>query len=270
MKRLPTHLHSGVTARRRRVVAAGLCVAVVVAVIAATITATGGAAAPKAAGRTDISGGTAAEQALLRQVVTGMQPTVIEKIEITGTGHDVALHFTAPPDRWSRAFWQDDLVAASFRDRANAAGDDLTVSIFDREADGSSLNQGPATPLPSAKRGDALTAKRLFEKAATKSGVSLDALTIYHPDGIAVAATFKSDDPASFLMHQMPGFLAALGDHSNLDGTYISLVDDSGQTVWETSSDDRISEGSVGSLPGLAGCSPVSNWGPTPPPCPVK
>ena len=143
--------------------------------------------------------------------------------------------------------------------------------IFGGDANGVPLNNhGPATPLPPAKPGDAAAARQLFENAAAKTGVSLDKLTIYQPDGIAVAATLKSDDPASFLVHQMPRFLDALGDHSNLDGTYINLVDGSGQTVWETSSNDRISEGSVGSRPDLAGCSPVSNWGPTPPPCPAK
>jgi hypothetical protein len=261
---------------RVRLVAAGLCVAAVAAGIAATTTAFGGAPpasgarVPKAAGHTEIVGGTASERALLRDIVAGMQPTVIEKIEITGSGNHVALHFIAPPDRWNLAFWQDDLVAASFRDRANAAGDNLTVSIFDREADGGSLNGGPATPLPPAQPGDAAAARQLFENAAAKSGVSLDKLTIDQPDGVAVEATLQSNDPASFLVHQMPAFLNALGDHSNLDGTYISLVDSSGHTVWETSSNDRISEGSVGSRPDLAGCSPVSNWGNPPPPCPVS
>ena len=68
---------------------------------------------------------------------------------------------------------------------------------------------------------------QLFQDAAAKTGVSPDELTIYRPDGIAVAATLKSDDPASFLAHQMRPFLDALGDHSNLDGTYISLADGS-------------------------------------------
>ena len=258
--------------KQRRVVAAGFCAAAVATGIAATTAAIGGAAAAKATGLTAVSGGTASERALLRQVVAGMQPTVVEKIEITGGRNDVALHFTVPPDRWNLAIWQETLVAGAFRDRANAAGDDLTISIFGGDANGASLNDhGPATPLPAAKPGDAAAARRLFEDAAAKNGVSPDELTIYRPDGIAVAATFESDDPASFLVHQMRPFLDALGDHSNLDGTYISLVDGSGQTVWETSSNDRISEGSVGSRRDLAGCSPVSNWsGFATPPCPVK
>jgi hypothetical protein len=257
---------------QRRVILAGLCVAMIAAGIAATTAAIGGAAAAKATGLTAVSGGTTSERALLRQVVAGLQPTVVEKIEITGGGNDVALHFTAPPDTWNLAIWQETLVAGAFRDRANAAWDDLTISIFGGDANGASLNDhGPATQLPAAKPGDAAAARQLFQDAAATTGVSPDELTIYRPDGIAVAATFKSDDPASFLVHQMPAFLDALDDHSNLDGTYINLVDSGGHTVWENSSSDRISSGSVGSRPDLMGCSPVSNWsGFATPPCPVK
>jgi hypothetical protein len=256
-----------------------LAATVVVAALAggavAARAATTGAAASKtiwpATHLTAISGGTASQQALLREIVSAMHPTVIEKIEITGNGNNVALHFAAPSAKLSPAFWQEGIVAAAFRDRANAAGENLIISIFGGDANGVLLNShGPATPLPSAQPGDAAATRQLFEKAAAKTGVSFDELGIHQPDGVAVVATFKSDAPASFLVHQMPTFIAALGDHSNLDGTYISLVDGSGQTVWETSSDDRIGEGSVGSRPDLAGCSPVSNWGPTPPPCPVK
>lgn len=252
---------------RKRLLAALLIATVLVGAAIAGRAATSGAAAPKATGLTEISGGNPTEQALLRDIVAGMQPTVVEKIEITGGGHDVALHFTAPHDRWNLSYWQETLIAAAFRDRANAV-DDLTVSIFGGDANGVLLNNhGPATPLPPAKPGDAEAARQKFENAAAKTGVSLKELTIYHPDGIAVAATLESDDPALFLVHRMRPFLDALGDRSHLDGTYISLVDASGQTVWESSYNERIWEGSVGSRPDLEGCSPVSNWGNPPPPC---
>jgi hypothetical protein len=279
VKRLRRSLHTVVAARRRRVIIAGLGAAVVAAGIAATTAAIGGAAAAKTSKTTwpathlsEVSGGTASQQALLREIVAGMQPTVVEKIEITDSGDDAALHFSAPSGRLSPALWQEGVIAGAFRDRLSALGDKSNVLIFGGDANGVPLNNhGPATPLPPAQPGDAAAAKQLFENAAAKTGVSFDHLVIHQPDGIAVVATFRSDDPASFLVHQMPTFLGALGDHSNLDGTYISLEDGSGQPVWETSSNDRISEGSVGSRPDLAGCSPVSNWsGFKTPPCPAK
>ena len=232
------------------------------------------ATSPTAA-TTEIVGGTESEQALMRKIIAGMQPTVIEKIEIVSSGNDVALHFTFT-GRSMQAFWEDSLVAAAFRDRAQAAGDNLSISIYDVMArGGASIPPGMAT-LPSAQPGDVAAARRFFEDAAAAAGVSLDSLTVYEPDGIAVAATFASSDPASFLVHQMPDFLAALGAHQNdFDGTYISLVDGNGHTVWGTYWNSRSPQGSVGSTPALVGCSPVANWGPPvgespPPPCPAS
>ncbi|HEV7566057.1 MAG TPA: hypothetical protein VGO31_08890 [Microbacteriaceae bacterium] len=145
------------------------------------------------------------------------------------------------------------------------------MSLFDGVRNGGPFPPGPAITLRSAKAGDAAAAKQRFEEAAAKVGVTLDELTIYQPDGIAVATTLQSDDPASFLVHQMPTFLAALGDRwKDYDGTYVRVVDSSGTTVWESSTNGRISSGSVGFRQDLAGCSPVFDWGPTPPPCPAK
>lgn len=127
---------------------------------------------------------------------------------------------------------------------------------------------GPATPLPAATPQAVATARRTFEEAAAKIGVKLDELTIYEPDGVAASATLRSTAPAGFLKHEMPIFLAAIGDRwSDYDGVYLRVVDGSGSTVWETSTASRIMTGSVGSRVDLAGCSPVANWGGAPRPC---
>ena len=253
----------------------GLCTALSVLFCEGTLTLPAAqAAAPTAvtptSSMTSIVGGTAEEQTLLHTIVDRMQPTSTKRIEIVAGGKDVALRMTAP-DTSARTLWEQSLVASAFRDRAKAAGDDLTVLLFDGVSNGAALPPGPATPLPSAKPGDAAAARQRFENAAATIGVAFDELTIYQPDGIAVAATLMSTDPASFLLHQMPTFLDALGDRwSDYDGTYIRLVDTSGEVVWETSTSGRIASGSVGSREDLAGCGPVANWGPTPPPCPAK
>jgi hypothetical protein len=232
-------------------------------------TVTAPANSPPAAA-TAVSGGTPSEQALLRAVVAAVQPTAISNVEIVGSNTGVALHVTAL-DSSALTLWQESLVAAAFRDRAKSSGDNLSVRLFDGMSNGAALPAGPANPLPSEQPSDTPVAKQIFENAAARAGVPLDELTIYQPDGVAVAATLKSDDPVSFLLHQMPVFLGALRSQvSRFDGTYISLVDDGGQTVWETSWNGRISEGSVGSRSDLAGCSPVANWGPTPAPCPAS
>jgi hypothetical protein len=218
------------------------------------------AGSPTAA-TTEIAGGTESDQALMRTIVAGMQPTVIEKIEMVRSGDDVALHFTFTA-RSSQALWEDWLVAAAFRDRSEAAGEHVSVSVYDGDAVGAS--PPPGQTVPPERPGDTAAGRRLFEAAASQAGVSFSSLTIYHPDGVAVAATFTSDDPASFLVHQMPAFLAALRPQDKFDGTYISLVDGSGQTVWQAFWSFRSSQGGAGaSTPALAACSPVANWGPS-------
>jgi len=223
-----------------------------------------------AAATTEIVGGTASQQALMRKIVAAMQPTVIEKIEIVSSGNDVALHF-AFTGRSAQAFWEEAVVAGAFRDRAQAAGDNLSISLYDGMADGARLPPS-LRAVPTAQPGDAAAAQKRFEDAAKRAGVSFDSLTISQPDGVAVAATFASNDPASFLVHQMTSFLAALGAYQNdYDGTYVSLVDGSGHTVWESSWASRASQGSAGAIPALAGCGPVGSWGMavTPPACPA-
>jgi hypothetical protein len=47
-----------------------------------------------------------------------------------------------------------------------------------------------------------------------------------HREPAAVAATFESNGPASFLVRKMPAFLAAVRDRwRDYDGTYIGLID---------------------------------------------
>lgn len=222
------------------------------------------------AATTEIVGGTESDQELMRTIVAGMQPTVIEKIEIVRTGNDVALHFTFTGAS-GQALWEDWLVADAFRDRARAAGDDVSVSIYDGDAFGAKPPPGLRV-IPPGQPGDAAAARQLFEYAAAQADVSFGSLTIYQPDGAAVAATFTSNDPASFLVHQVPAFLNALGGNpGGLDGTYLSLLDGSGHTVWEAFWNNRSSQGGAGSIPALAGCNPVPNWGGlTAPPCPAS
>jgi hypothetical protein len=230
--------------------------------------------ATTAAARTSstvVEGGTTGQRNLLSSILSRTQPNTIEKIVISTTGIDVSLRMTAS-DRSMRSLWEESLIAGAFRDLAQATSDSVKVSLVNGEASGV-IPPGPVKALPNAKPGDAKAARERFESAAARIGVPLSALTIYQPDGVAVAATFQSDDAASFLVRKLPAFLAAVGDPwRDYDGTYIRVIGGSGATVWETSSAGRISEGSVGSREDLASCGPVQGWGrdPSPPPCSVK
>ena len=220
--------------------------------------------------KTDIQGGTVAQRTLLHSIIRAMQPNAITKIDVTSSGNHVTLHMKGT-DNSGETQWQESLVAAAFRDRAAAAGNHWTVALDNGDQYGVIAAGWPPTQ-PAARPGATRTARLRFQQAAAKAGARFDQLTIYRPDGVAVAATFKTGDPASFLVHQMPKFLAAIGYgwHGD-DGVYVGLIDESGATVWQTSTAILTSTGTVGSRQDLAGCSPVHNLGGLPtPPCPVK
>ena len=216
---------------------------------------------------TETAGGTPEEQRLLRSIVASMEPNAITRIELVSSRRAVTLRMEA--DSSMRTLWQEALIASAFRDRSRRAGNDVEVSL----EDGVSMGVIPPGPseLPAARPGDRAKARQTFETAGQRSGAKLDDLKIYRPQGIAVAVTLRTTHPASFLVEHMPGFLADVGDRwQDYDGVYIRLVDGSGRTVWETSTAARTSAGAVGSLSELAGCSPIADWGPTPPACPVS
>jgi hypothetical protein len=218
--------------------------------------------------QTEMSGGTPGELRLLRSIVGSMKPTAITRIELVPSRGAVTLRVKA--DSSMRTLWQEGVIAGAFRDRSRRAGNDIAVSLESSESMGV-ISPGSKTTRPAAKPGDMKNARQTFEKAAQRSGVKLEALEISRPDGVAVAVTLRTTEPASFLVQRMPTFLGDIGDRwQNYDGVYIRLVDGSGKTVWETSTVARTSTGAVGSLSELAGCSPIFNWGSTPPPCPVN
>jgi hypothetical protein len=219
---------------------------------------------------TVIEGGSVRQQRLLQSIIDGMQPNAIMTLALVSSRAGVTLRMRGM-DESAKTLWQESLVAAAFRDRAKAAGGPIGVSLENGDSNGALIPPGPATALPAAKPGDAESARERVQAAAAKTSADLSELVIYQPDGVAVALTLKTGNPAAFLVHEMPAFLADLGDRwQDYDGVFVRLIDDSGATVWETSSVGRTQSGSVGSREDLAGCSPVANWGSTPPPCPEK
>ena len=219
----------------------------------------------RAAGATAISGGTAEQRKVLRSILGGMKDTGITQIAIEPSDRAALTLRMSATTASGEAYWQEALVAAAFRDLSK-----VSVALKAGTSNGAPLAPELMRP-PRAKAGDVKAARSRFQTAAKKVGRSLEALTVYRPDGVAVSAVLEADDPAAFLVHAMPRFLAAIGDPwRDYDGVYVRLVDAAGTTVWETATVVRMSEGSVGSREDLAGCGPVWGFGPTPPPCPAK
>jgi hypothetical protein len=71
-------------------------------------------------------------------------------------------------------------------------------------------------------------------------------------------------DPAVYLRHRAELLVRVLAGRAD----YVKVVDGHGASFFDTGG--VANEGFVGTPPALEGCSPVKNWGPTPPPCPVK
>jgi hypothetical protein len=222
----------------------------------------------RAAGTTEIGGGTAQQRQLLRSILGGMRGNGITQIAIEPSKHTrLTLRMSATTPS-GEAYWQEALVAAAFRDLAK-----VRVALKAGPSNGAPLAPTLVRP-PRAKPGDVEAARSRFQSASKMIGAPLEALSVYEPDGIAVSAVLESDDPARFLVHKMPLFLAAIGNlWRDYDGVYIRLVDGSGATMWEDSTVVRMSEGSVGARDDLVACSPVGIWGPwtpTTPKCPAK
>jgi hypothetical protein len=217
---------------------------------------------PRVSGTTEIIGGTDKQQSRLRSIVEAMRPTAIREIEVSPHESGVLLRMRAL-DNSGRTVWQELLVAGAFRDRSEASGEGVDVYLAD----------GPLPPGDSrgfAGRDEAELVQKRFESAAEVGGFELDELSVFRPAGVAVAATFSSDDPAEFLVNSLPPFLALIGDlWADYDGVHLRLVDGDDNTIWEVWSVARTAGGSVGSRQDVAGCSPIAHHGPTPPPCPV-
>jgi hypothetical protein len=216
-----------------------------------------------------VTGGTAMQRRLLRTIVSGVQPTAITAATLSSRGHTVSLSLVSK-DRSPITLWQKALIAAAFRDRLKIAGLPTRIVFNSAESHGV-ISSGPAVTVPAATPGAAATARRRFELAARLSDTRLKDLRIYRPDGVAIAATLVTDNPARFLQHQLTSFLTAIGDRwTGNDGVFLTVLDSSASPVFASSTVSRTSTGSIIVRKDLAGCAPFAGWGPTPPRCPTK
>lgn len=210
----------------------------------------------------ELVGGTPAERRLLLQIVERLPGTALTRVEIVpataGGDRGVTLRFAAAGGDGLRNDWEEMLVAGAYRDLARDEGLRPVV--------GFPPPSPVAAPAPDAR---AQVQARL-RAAASAAGAAVDELTISEPDGLAVLVVLRVPDPGPFLKHRLPVILDALGDRwRDYDGTFVEVVDEDGAFAWAAGTVSRTSHGSVGTRVGLEGCSPVSNWGPTAPPCPT-
>jgi hypothetical protein len=117
---------------------------------------------------------------------------------------------------------------------------------------------------------------RRVEREARASGARLLHVTVLalSEDGRGPVVTLESDDPASYMKHDLRGFLEKIGyigDPANF--AFVELLDEQGRFAWYAGR-WPFGGGMGWSRPDLDQCDPISHFGgpvtfEPPPPCPA-
>ena len=113
--------------------------------------------------------------------------------------------------------------------------------------------------LPGAAR-----LRRTVVTAAHKTGATIVRIRVWSTPGAVEVVLATRMNPAEYLAHRAHRLVTLLGR----DYPYVKVVNGRGSRIFEWY--DLPRGGMVGVPPRLRDCSPVQDWGPTPPPCPVK
>jgi hypothetical protein len=236
--------------------------------------------ASAATGELRISGATAKERALMRQVVAGVQPTAIDSIRFRRPPrawkpiprHSVLLDLGASSDGdYSLTIWQAWLVVGAYRDRAAKAHLRRVAfySLARLHGEEGRLARPRSLP-PAAKPGDAAAAASLLRAGAEASGATAE-VSVLTPLGIAPKVTLRFSDPAHYLKERFDAFVAALRKLGRTDGVYLEGLDENGGEVFKYGSSVRAGSVEIWVRPGLETCNAFfdHSWPTSPPPCPT-
>ena len=233
---------------------------------------------------TRIVGATPKQESVLREILAGLEETVIEQVRVSPAGKDwtpihpnsVVLHIDfIKAEQNARGFWETALLAQAF-DRRSRALNLQPVAGYETPGEGYGLQDPGEQERPPRKP---IAAEELTSKAAAaakESGARLVELRLVRPQHLALAITVEAKNPADYLRHHLSAMLDAIPapwDHE-YDGLYVLVVDRQGEFVWVSagSVSDNVSGGGGGARADLAGCDPRPGFGSTryvPPPCPV-
>jgi hypothetical protein len=215
---------------------------------------------------TPIVGGSPEQHAALREILAGIGPTSIERIEIEAFGDDeIAISFSIAGGRKNlRGEWEAWLVAGIFRDASDTSGLPA-VLVVDTNGDAVRLGRRvPAEPPPppdaTPEATQALAAT--IQEAAAESESELVEFSTFEPAGLAFAITLETDNPAALLKARLDPYLERLDDRfRRYEGTYFRLVDEAGETVWQLATTSRMTRAAHGvTRPELRGCDPIPSF----------
>jgi hypothetical protein len=203
-----------------------------------------------------ISGGTAAQRALLRAIVKDLRPTQLTTIQVRRAGEgwiplkrgDVELRTIVARARNhrenSRGTWEGWLVGGAFRDRSAALG--LPRVVVVSSADRASRVQ-PTSAIQPADPSALPAFRQSVQQAVEKSGARLALLRTGIPDGFAADISIETSRPVAFFKHGLPRLESALWALKS-DGFFISVHLSNGHPLYVGGSSARLSSGFSGVL----------------------
>jgi hypothetical protein len=236
--------------------------------------------------RTDIVGATSKQEALLREMLEGLAPTIVREVRISAARspwtpdkpHSVVLNisYSDSPDRW-RGEWEAALLAQGFATRSRLLHLP-PVAGYESRTNGLALD-GPEEPEPDTRREiDRPELAKMITAAVRQSGAEIVELRVVQPMNPAAAVTLRVRAPAFYLKHRLEALLQAMPSSATrrYDGLYVRIVDRQDRFVWISAqtNGESAAGGSIGARKDLQGCDPIPRIGvsprdPPPPPCPV-
>jgi hypothetical protein len=231
-----------------------------------------------------IVGATPKQEALLREILAGLAPTLIDEVRVAPAGHPwtpykpnsviVSVRYADSPLK-ELGRWESELLAYAFATRSRLTGLQ-PVAGYEVASDGAALD-GPEEPEPDTRRPiDRAELTEALTEAARSNGAEVLNVRIVEPMNLAAVLMVQVEAPASFLKHRLDAFTRSLpSDDVRVDGFYIRIVDRQGRFVWfsRSASGDAVSSWTSGARKDLRGCDPTPRFGgppdPPPPPCPA-
>jgi hypothetical protein len=270
------------------------------AVVGVTLVVLTGAAAGVPAGgavaatpEVQVSGGSAAQRELARQILARMGATRLRSVKIgpvpSRYGDQARtlsfLTLTTRDGIRRQGEWESKVFAGAFADFSQKR---QLPTVFGLRTPGSGGRLGGkpgfrSLPLATAAGAVALAAQVTQAVSATAgaSDVKVVSLQILKPEGLAFALVLRVSDPAAYMKHQLGALLAqsvanpsALGSPffaPALEGAYFVLQDAGGSKVWTYRTSTRTGSSGGFTDPSLRGCDPIPHGGPfgySPPGCP--
>lgn len=257
------------------------------ALVVAVVLALGLVACREDSSPVDVSGGSKAQRALLREIVDRVDPTYVRGVRIGAPektwrpfgADDVQLYFDIAPGR-PQGDWESWLIAGVYLFRSYREGLGTVVAMS--SADGGSRLAGPPGQDPTrllqlskAVPGDADRFRAAVRRAAKTAGASVLEIEIRQPyDALAALVVLRVRDPARFLKERFMSFRRSFEDAKNgFEGTFLKILDSKGDPVvldWNAGRGTLVFGHRT--RPGLEGCDPTPISRPAsllPPACPV-